>query len=76
MRGRMGEMMGASKRVALGEGLFVRVCDVAALLDVSEGTVEKMCREGQIKAIKVRTQWRIFREEFLRDMGLDGRGLL
>ena len=35
--------------------------------------VEKMCREGQIKAIKVRTQWRIFREDLAKDLGLEGR---
>ena len=68
--------MAAARGVARGEGVFVRVSDVAALLDVSEGTVEKMCREGKIKAIKVRTQWRIFRADFLRDMGLEGRDLL
>ena len=65
--------MGHPRQQSRGGGSFMRVGEVARLLDVSEGTVEKMCREGQIKAIKVRTQWRIFREDLARDLGLEGR---
>ena len=65
--------MGYPRQAGRGGGVFMRVGEVARLLDVSEGTVEKMCREGQIKAIKVRTQWRIFREDLAKDLGLEGR---
>jgi len=50
---------------------FMRVKEIADLLGVSESTVDKMCREGQIDAIKVRTQWRIPRRRLFRYLGIE-----
>lgn len=66
-----------NKGVPLGYGrgkTFMRVWEAAEILDVSAGTIEAMCRDGQIRAIKVRTQWRIYRDRFMSDMGLEGEG--
>lgn len=53
-----------------GKRTFMRVKEIADLLGVSESTVDKMCREGQIDAIKVRTQWRIPRRRLFRCLGI------
>ena len=50
---------------------FMRIGEVAELLDLSQNTVERMCREKQIKAVRLRNQWRIPRKPLLRYLGID-----
>ena len=51
--------------------VFVRAREVSELLDISEGTVERMCRDGEIPAIRVNSQWRIHRGKLLSHFGIE-----
>lgn len=42
---------------------LLTVKEVAAILRVSQPTVLRMIDDGQIRAIRVRNQWRISRED-------------
>ena len=39
--------------------LFMRVAEAAAILDASPRSVCRMCESGELKAVKMRSEWRI-----------------
>ena len=52
--------------------VFVTPPEAAQLLRVNERTVVRLCGDGDIKAVKVRKQWRINRAALLEYCGLAG----
>ena len=60
------DVIGASH----GRGAFMRVKEVAELLDISESTALRLCREKQIACVRVRNQWRVPRKMLFRRLGI------
>ena len=55
-------------RAALGP--LIRVGTAATLLDASARKVRDMCAKGEIKAVKVGSDWRINTAAFLNQFGI------
>lgn len=51
-------------------GPLIKVGTAAALLDASARKVRDMCANGEIKAVKVGTDWRINTAAFLSQFGI------
>lgn len=63
--------MAEAKAASVSRGRLMTSHEVAALLGVSERTVVRMARNGEIPgAVKVRTLWRFNREKVERFAGL------
>ena len=43
----------------------------AALLDVSDRTMRRMCEDGQVKAVKVRRDWRVNEDALRAQFGIE-----
>lgn len=56
-----------AKLLALEERLYAPV-EVAYILGIQQTTVQKLCREGRILAIKPGRSWRISKDEIKRYM--------
>ena len=50
--------------------VFVTPAEAARLVRVSERTVTRLCKDGTLKAVKVRKQWRVNRESLLAYCGI------
>ena len=50
--------------------LLLDVNDAARILNVSKSTILRMCAGGELKAVKVRSSWRINRDALLEYAGL------
>ena len=53
------------------EPLMVRPEYAAQLLDVCPRTIQRMCASGQLKAVRVRSSWRINRNELMKFAGIE-----
>ena len=53
---------------------FLTIRETAELLRFNHQYVQALCREGKLPAQKVRSRWRIRREELLEQLRLEGRG--
>ena len=51
-------------------GPLIKTKVAAALLDISPRKVRDMCAKGEIKAVKVGTDWRINTAAFLEQFGI------
>lgn len=49
---------------------LIKTETAASLLDVSSRKVRDMCMKGEIKAIKVGSDWRVNTEAFLKQFGI------
>ena len=54
---------------ALPELISIR--EAANMSGVSERTINRLCLEGKLKAVRIGVQWRINRRAFRRDLGLE-----
>lgn len=50
--------------------LMMKVSEAAPVLNVSKRTVIRMCNNGQLKAAKTASEWRINRDALLEHVGL------
>ncbi|PWM49326.1 MAG: hypothetical protein DBX56_02620 [Coriobacteriia bacterium] len=55
-----------------GAPALVTPDEAAELMRVCKRTVTRLCDDGELKAVKVRNQWRINREALLAYCGLAG----
>lgn len=49
---------------------LIKIPTAAKLINASEAKVRAMCRSGEIKAVKVGTDWRINTTAFLAQFGI------
>lgn len=52
-------------------GPLIKVGTAAALLDASGRKIRSMCASGEIKAVKVGSDWRINTAAFLEQFGIE-----
>jgi len=52
-------------------GPLIKACDAAKLLCCTPRKITDMCRKGEIKAVKVGTDWRINTAAFLEQFGIE-----
>lgn len=52
-------------------GELFTVREAASLAHVSPRTIARMCELGEVRAVKVRSMWRINRADLMRVLGLN-----
>lgn len=55
----------ATSLLDAGERMYAPI-EVAHILDLTQPTIQSMCRDGRIKAVKHGTMWRIPKSEVAR----------
>ena len=55
------------------QALFMKPTEPARILDVDVRTITRMCKAGQLPAVKLRGSWRINRSEFMRLIGMQAQ---
>ena len=54
-----------------GEPELISIVEAARMLNVSTRTVNRLCLEGKLKAVRIGCQWRINRKALRKAAGLD-----
>lgn len=54
-----------------GEPELISIVEAARILNVSTRTVNRLCLEGKLKAVRIGCQWRINRKALRKAAGLD-----
>ena len=54
-----------------GEPELISITEAARMLNVSTRTVNRLCLDGKLKAVRVGCQWRINRKALREAAGLD-----
>lgn len=62
---------GASMENANERSPFLTPAEAAKIARLDLRTMHGLCQQGKVKAVKVGWQWRIYRDEFMKMLGLD-----
>ena len=54
-----------------GEPELISINEAARMLTVSTRTVNRLCLDGKVKAVRIGSQWRINRKALRKAAGLD-----
>ena len=54
-----------------GEPELISITEAARMLNVSTRTVNRLCLDGKLKAVRIGCQWRINRKALRKAAGLD-----